>query len=197
MAQKKSKYPKSIKDFKENPEFYEELAVLKAQEEIAGLMKITKTNYGDLAKLLNKRVYSIVDLFNGEKEISLRLFAKICFLLGYKLDYFTMPIDTEEDNGCLRIQHDGSLDQAKKIQKLVGKERASIHPTYQDNTIKPSSIASSNYLKIKQKIDGKNRDLVVNPGHYLFMSQEGYCIVLNPKEMQFVRDNMKVIGYEN
>ena len=83
----KSNYPKSFETFRENPDFYEELALLKAQEAIAKLMKNSGTTRTELAKALNQSKAHVTGLLSDGRNLTLRTFARICFYLKSELDF--------------------------------------------------------------------------------------------------------------
>ena len=89
---KKSSYPKSIKDFKNDPLFYEELAILKAQEKIAELMKNSNISKTELAKSLNQSKAHITELLSDGRNLTLRTFARVCFHLNAEIDFQTYLI---------------------------------------------------------------------------------------------------------
>ena len=88
----KSSYPKSTKDFKNDPIFYEELAILKAQEKIAELMENNNISKTELAKSLNQSKAHITELLSDGRNLTLRTFARICFHLNAEIDFQTYLI---------------------------------------------------------------------------------------------------------
>ncbi len=94
---KKNQYPKSIEDFKDDPLFYEEVAVLSAQETIAELMQNSKTTRTQLAKLLNRSKAHVTGLLSNGRNLTLRTFARVCFHLGMEVDFKTRKIGTMYD----------------------------------------------------------------------------------------------------
>ena len=89
----KPHYPKNLDDYKDDPDFYEELALFSAQETIAKLMHNTKTTETKLAKLLNKPKNYVKRLLSEGDELSLKTFAYVCFKMRAEVDFFTRPID--------------------------------------------------------------------------------------------------------
>ena len=88
----KSSYPKSTKDFKNDPIFYEELTILKAQEKIAELMKSNNISKTELAKSLNQSKAHITELLSDGRNLTLRTFSRICFHLNAEIDFQTYLI---------------------------------------------------------------------------------------------------------
>ena len=93
---KKSSYPKSFETFRENPGFYEELAILKAQETIAELMKANGTTRTDLAKALNQSKAHVTELLSDGRNLTLRTFARVCFHLNAEVDFNTYTIGAKK-----------------------------------------------------------------------------------------------------
>ena len=89
----KPHYPKNLDDYKDDPDFYEGLALFSAQETIAKLMHDTKTTKTSLAKLLNKPKNYVTNLLLDGDELSLKTFAYVCFKMRAEVDFFTRPID--------------------------------------------------------------------------------------------------------
>ena len=89
----KSTYPKSIKTFRNDPLFYEELAVLKAQETIAELMKSSNTTKAELAKSLNQSKAHVTELLSEGRNLTLKTFARICFHLNTEINFQTNSIE--------------------------------------------------------------------------------------------------------
>ena len=85
----KSSYPKNIESFKDDPLFYEELTILKAQETIAELMKNSNTTKAELAKSLNQSKAHVTELLSDGRNLTLRTFARICFHLKSEIDFQT------------------------------------------------------------------------------------------------------------
>ena len=98
MAQKnkKSSYPKSFKTFRENPDFYEELTILKAQNTIAELMKNSGTTRTELAKSLNQSKAHVTELLSDGRNLTLRSFARVCFHLNTEVDFQTHTIGAKK-----------------------------------------------------------------------------------------------------
>ena len=88
----KSTYPKSFETFRENPDFYEELAILKAQETIAELMKNSGTTRTELAKALNQSKAHVTELLSDGRNLTLRTFARVCFHLNAEVDFHAYKI---------------------------------------------------------------------------------------------------------
>ena len=104
---KKNQYPKSIEDFKNDPLFYEEVAVLSAQETIAELMQNSKTTRTQLAKFLNRSKAHVTGLLSDGRNLTLRTFARVCFHLGMEVDFKTRPISTKyTTNTYKRVKSD-------------------------------------------------------------------------------------------
>ncbi len=94
MSQKneKSVYPKSFETFRDNPGFYEELAILKAQDTIAELMKNSGTTRTELAKALNQSKAHVTELLSDGRNLTLRTFARVCFHLNAEVDFRTSVV---------------------------------------------------------------------------------------------------------
>ncbi len=88
----KTYYPKSVDTYKNDPEFYEELTVLKAQEAIAELMQNSNTSKTGLAKLLNQSKSHITDLLSEGRNLTLKTLARICFYMKAEVNFSTSPI---------------------------------------------------------------------------------------------------------
>lgn len=88
----KSLYPKSIKSFKDDPLFYEELTILKAQETIAKLMKDSNVSKAKLAKSLKQSKAHVTELLSDGRNLTLRTFARVCFHLKAEIDFQTYLI---------------------------------------------------------------------------------------------------------
>ena len=90
---KNNRYRININDCKNDPKFYEELALLSAQETIAELMEkqnISKTN---LAGRLNKSKAHVTNLLANGRNLTLRSFARVCFHLNASIKEFkTSPL---------------------------------------------------------------------------------------------------------
>ena len=85
----KSIHPKSIKIFRNDPLFYEELTILKAQETIAELMKSSNTTKAELAKSLNQSKAHVTELLSDGRNLTLKTFARICFHLNSEVNFQT------------------------------------------------------------------------------------------------------------
>ena len=85
----KASYPKNIESFKDDPLFYEELTILKAQETIAELMKNSNTTKAELAKSLNQSKAHVTELLSDGRNLTLRTFARVCFHLKSEIDFQT------------------------------------------------------------------------------------------------------------
>ena len=83
----KSTYPKSFETFRENPGFYEELTILKAQDTIAELMKNSGTTRTELAKALKQSKAHVTELLSDGHNLTLRTFARVCFHLNAEVDF--------------------------------------------------------------------------------------------------------------
>lgn len=133
---KKSSYPKSIKNFKNDPLFYEELAILKAQEKIAELMKNSNTSKTELAKSLNQSKAHITELLSDGRNLTLRTFARICFHLNAEIDFQTYLIG------------------AKHSVKKLASDKEFISYSYQlDKTLLSSISEKVNNIQIQNFID--------------------------------------------
>ena len=99
----KKNYPKSFSNFKNNADFYEEIALLNAQETIAELMQERGIKKIDLAKSLNKSKSHITEMLSDGRNLTLRSFARICFYLNaelnFKVDKITCGEGTNEKRG--------------------------------------------------------------------------------------------------
>lgn len=83
----KISFSENIKAFKKDPLFYEELAILKAQETIAKLMKKNNISKTKLASLLNQSKAHITEILSSGRNLTLRTFARICFHLKAEIDF--------------------------------------------------------------------------------------------------------------
>ena len=93
---KKSAYPKSIETYKKDPVFYEELAILKAQEKIAELMKNSNTTRTALAQSLKQSKAHVTELLSNGRNLTLRTFARVCFHLNAEIDFQAHIIGTKK-----------------------------------------------------------------------------------------------------
>ncbi len=89
---KQSSYPKSTETFRNSPVFYEELAILKAQEKIAELMQNSNTTRTNLARSLNQSKAHVTELLSDGHNLTLRTFARVCFHLNMEVDFHTRII---------------------------------------------------------------------------------------------------------
>ena len=100
MSQKNKKgtyYPKGFDTFRENSGFYEELAILKAQETIAELMKDSGTTRTELAKALNQSKAHVTELLSDGRNLTLRTFGRVCFHLKAEVDFHAYKIGTKKN----------------------------------------------------------------------------------------------------
>ena len=88
----KSSYPENTASFKNDPLFYEELTILKAQETIAELMENSNTTKVELAKLLNQSKAHVTELLSDGRNLTLRTFARVCFHLKSEIDFQTYSL---------------------------------------------------------------------------------------------------------
>ena len=105
----KNKYPKSVKDFEKNPGFYEELAILKAQEKIAELMAGSNTKRTQLATLLKQSKAHVTELLSEGRNLTLRTFARVCFHLGVEVDFHTRRIGTQYNTDTSSVKTDADM----------------------------------------------------------------------------------------
>ena len=89
---KRSSYPKSFETFKKDPEFYEELTILKAQEAIVELMIKRGTTKTELAKALNQSKPHVTGLLSDGRNLTLKTFARVCFHLNAEVEFQTCMI---------------------------------------------------------------------------------------------------------
>ena len=89
----KPHYPKNLNDYKKDPGFYEELALLNAQEVIAKLMNKTNNSETSLANLLKKPKNYVKRLLSDGKNLTLKTLARVCFHMKRELDFSTHSIE--------------------------------------------------------------------------------------------------------
>ncbi len=89
---KERSYPGSVKKYKNDPEFYEELTLLKAQEKIAELMKNSNISKAELAGRLNQSKAHVTELLSEGRNLTLKTFARVCFYLNSEIDFQTYLI---------------------------------------------------------------------------------------------------------
>ena len=126
---KKPTYPKSTETYKKDPVFYEELAILKAQEKIAELMKNSNTTRTALAQSLKQSKAHVTELLSNGRNLTLRTFARVCFHLNVEIDFHTHIIGTKnymtqylfnDSNEFHNLIADRSNNPAKKNNTLSG-----------------------------------------------------------------------------
>ena len=136
---KKSSYPKSIETYKNDPQFYEELAILKAQEKIAELMKSSNTTRTKLATLLNQSKAHVTELLSDGRNLTLRTFARVCFHLNAEIDFHTYLI--------------GSKHSAKNITSDINFDNISVFIRFADRVSTKGWISIDDWMPT---YDGKS-----------------------------------------
>ena len=89
---KKMPYPRNVDMYKNDPSFYEELTLLKAQEKIAELMENNNVSKAELAKRLNQSKAHVTELLSEGRNLTLKTFARVCFCLNAEIDFQTYLI---------------------------------------------------------------------------------------------------------
>ena len=92
----KQTFPINVEAYKNDPEFYEELALLKAQEAIAELMQNTNTSKTKLAKLLKQPKAHVTELLSDGQHLTLKTLARICFYLKSEINFNTAAIGAKK-----------------------------------------------------------------------------------------------------
>ena len=95
---KKYTYPRTTAMYKNDPVFYEELAILKAQEKIAELLKNSNTTRTQLAKSLNQSKAHVTELLSDGRNLTLRTFARVCFHLNAEVDFQVRAIGSRKSS---------------------------------------------------------------------------------------------------
>ena len=108
-------YLQSIESHIDDPVFFEELTLLSAQECIAVIMKETKTSETELAKKMVVNKSYIESLLQDGDDLSITMFAKVCFYLGYHItfDAFNARPIIKKSTGPKK----GKNEKKKKVQK--------------------------------------------------------------------------------
>ena len=142
---KRSSYPKSNKDFKNDPLFYEELAILKAQEKIAELMKNNNTSKTELAESLNQSKAHVTELLSDGRNLTLKTFARICFHLNAEIDFQTYMIGAK--HSVKKLTSDKKLVSPYQLgEDWVSSIRKSISTRIYDKTKIAVSVTDSFYI---------------------------------------------------
>jgi hypothetical protein len=92
MEKAQRKGPKKKSDFGNSPAFYEELAILNAQETIAELLESSQTTKTELASRLGQTKAHVTELLSEDRNLTLRSFGRVCFHLGAEIVFNTRPI---------------------------------------------------------------------------------------------------------
>ena len=92
---KKPSFSESIKAFKKDPLFYEELTILKAQEKIAELMMNSNCSKTKLAGLLNQSKAHITEMLSSDRNLTLRTLGRVCFHLNAEIEFQSYAIGTK------------------------------------------------------------------------------------------------------
>ena len=137
MSQKNKKgtyYPKGFDTFRENSGFYEELAILKAQETIAELMKDSGTTRTELAKALNQSKAHVTELLSDGRNLTLRTFTRVCFHLNAEVDFHAYKIGAIRPATNFNIFDWGISHKASSLLD-TNQSANSIKNSYSPNTI--------------------------------------------------------------
>jgi len=91
-----SKFPMSHDDFSNDPEYYEELTILKAQERISLAMENAGVTKADLARKINKSKAFVTRLLSDGHNMTIRTYSNILFHLGEEARFLSRPIEKKE-----------------------------------------------------------------------------------------------------
>ena len=150
MSKKKiSRYLKKEWDFENDPCFYEELALLEAQETIASLMKDKEVSKTELARRLGQSKSHITELLSEGRNLTLKTLGRICFFLGAELRF--KPVSIEER----------SLAAAKSAYSF-GKKEGHYHDALIENFNIASPFRNKEIKEIFSKLEEKNYSAVFN-----------------------------------
>ena len=161
---KKSSYPKSIETYKNDPQFYEELAILKAQEKISELMENSNTTRTKLATLLNQSKAHVTELLSDGRNLTLRSFARVCFHLNAEIDFQTYLIGTKHSAKKLTSGSNFNITyKVMEIENLLSSISIHLDDKIKDN-LKKKSTSTTTYNNIK---DTYKKDVhQFNNSHY-------------------------------
>ena len=109
---KKTSFSESIKSFKKDPLFYENLTVLKAQEKIAELMEDNNISKTKLANLLKQPEAYITEMLSDGHNLTLRTFARVCFHLNAEINFLTDAIEEQSKSADDSDDFDKIMKQA-------------------------------------------------------------------------------------
>ena len=146
---KESSYPKSIEAYKNDPQFYEELTILKAQEKIAELMKNSNTTRTELAAMLNQSKAHVTELLSDGRNLTLRTFARVCFYLKTEIEFQTYLIGSKYS---AQLTSDSDFNSAYQFIGMADWLSSADTHKYNSNTssskIKNKSTSTDSYNKI-------------------------------------------------
>ena len=120
----KTSFPKSAKAFRNDPVFYEELTILKAQEKIAELMVSSNTSKTKLATLLNQSKAHVTEMLSDGRNLTLRTFARICFYLNAEIEFRAYVLGTKlslrsTDNDAYQFSEAEGVSLDDALQSIV------------------------------------------------------------------------------
>lgn len=119
----KSVYPKNINTFRNDPLFYEELTVLKAQETIAELLESSNITKAELAKSLNQSKAHVTELLSEGRNLTLKTFARICFHLNAEINFQTNLIEKKYNiknfaSNKFFVSYESDIDYIHSLNKI-------------------------------------------------------------------------------